>query len=337
MDTELQDPNSVVMDRVAVRIETHAHRINDRWTSDPYIRTVALFTIAMVVVQFVHAVTGMRGIMGIYLVALAATLWFERKDLLQQFKEMRRERSGLQAALFGLLFLIGILVFAPFFYLMRGITRFNQKRRRQLNSEFDIEDSPFNARVTCHGEPAELSRVIEIRNTLFEPQIFLRSDLLRIGSSFWILSLLIGLMISTLAVLILLGTWLSHWLPILNTDFMLITFIPATLLFLWIVSRVWRQVFADYYRVVPGRIDMMTFRPFRRGGEVADRIHLHNANVQVKYPRQSISIRTAENPPREFSLSLELVSSPHAFAEAVMHAAITSTAAPPLPDDEFIG
>lgn len=97
------------------------------------------------------------------------------------------------------------------------------------------------------------------------------------------------------------------------------------------------SLFPRYYRVVPGRLDILDYTPFRRKPHSIEKINLRGATVDVRYDIGKIEIETDSCPPMKKDISLTDCKERHRFAEAIMLAAMSSAAAPPLPDDELLG
>ena len=92
-----------------------------------------------------------------------------------------------------------------------------------------------------------------------------------------------------------------------------------------------------YYRVVPGRIDVLRFGLLRRQPLQVEHIDLRNA-AQIVIEFDHAKIRISEGiASNERVLKLNDAAEPHRLAEAVVQAAISTYPAAPLPDDDLTG
>ena len=88
---------------------------------------------------------------------------------------------------------------------------------------------------------------------------------------------------------------------------------------------------------MPGRLDILEYRPFDRKPRSIEKIDLRGATVTVRYGLGTLMIETASSPPFERGILLTDLKETHRFAEAVMQAAMSSTPTPSPPDDQLLG
>ncbi|MCB9852105.1 MAG: hypothetical protein H6819_03345 [Phycisphaerales bacterium] len=322
--------------RIAVRVEHHNNRIDDHWTSHPGVGVLA-WNISLAVAFQVMWLISPRMMITAWLIAGLFAVWQDRREFLDHFSESRTRRGAVLGSAIILVFLAFAIAFAPLYLAFRTSDRVKKNRRQRINEQFDIKDSQFSSRVTCHGEPAELAPLLDIHDAPFEPVIILsRADVFPRDFGSWGMAALLIASFSVITFGLVIGIWFTNRFtgslaPIAQGV------ILATLVGIgWPLVRLWRTVCAEYYRIVPGRIDIMKFRPFRTKGRIIDQINVRNARVDVEFNKQQAYIRTTDDPPRQVLLSLAN-GEPHAFAEAILKAAICSSPAPPLPDDELLG
>ncbi len=98
---------------------------------------------------------------------------------------------------------------------------------------------------------------------------------------------------------------------------------------------IWTRILPRYYRVVPGRIDVMMASLFGRSLRVEQRIDLRTAKLRLRGQRQILEIESTDG--RKDSIPFNGTSEPLAFVTAVFRGALCTSAAPPLPDDALLG
>jgi len=322
--------------RIAVRVEHHDHPIDDHWTSHNGVRIVT-WNIGLILSLQLLWLASSRLLIAAWIITSCVVIWLDRKEFREHFDASRDKHGPILGVVSMALFLLFAVVIAPFFLTIRTVNRIAKARRRRSNERFDIRDSPFESRVTCHGEPAELADIVDIPDASFEPAIFLgRADAFPKEFASWGTAGLIVVSFSIIVIGMVFTVWLTKRLsgalgPLAQGA------IFGTLPVIGVpIIRLWRTVFAEYYRIVPGRMDIMKFGPFRTRGRILNRINLRGATVSAKFTRQTIAITTADNPPEEHSLTMA-TRSPHAMTRAILRAAICTSPTPPLPDDELLG
>lgn len=99
---------------------------------------------------------------------------------------------------------------------------------------------------------------------------------------------------------------------------------------LWLLS----QLRPTYYRVVPGRLDILVGSPFSGKVRLAGRWNLRDALVKIRFDQQELFVRSWA---AKRTLCVGSISEPHAFVRAVFEAAISSHPTASLPDDALLG
>ncbi|MCP4591036.1 MAG: hypothetical protein GY842_09845 [bacterium] len=95
---------------------------------------------------------------------------------------------------------------------------------------------------------------------------------------------------------------------------------------------------AHYYRVAPGRLDVIKRRFMRTHVVCVRSIPLSEARIVCHYGRRTLTISEGPDEVAEScTIHLARVSAPHAFVQAVFRAARCPECATPLPDDAFLG
>ena len=191
------------------------------------------------------------------------------------------------------------------------------------------------ARLVCWGEPVELRRVAELPTELTGPSAFRDTgagSLLRMSSrSKHGLVQIVGVL--ALAGLVF---YCVSDNPVLV--FCIMVF------FKWGWDRALALWEGRYYRVVPGRLEILRFGLVSAKVKERRSISLGDGNIVCRYDKQRLEIspspvaQGAQHPPESVAvIHLEGLDEPHAFVEAVFQGAICTRAAPELPVDELLG
>ncbi len=190
-------------------------------------------------------------------------------------------------------------------------------------------------RLVCRGEPIELKRLARLCTELTIPSVFRDTGagaLLRISSrSAHGLPKIAG---------ILAMAGLVFYCVSDNPLFLLC----AMVFFKWGWDRALALWKGRYYRIVPGRLEILRFGLLRAKAKTRTLISLHDVNIVCRYDKQRLEISpsgtaegTQHQPEGVATIHLETLDEPHAFVEAVFQGAICSCAAPELPADELLG
>jgi hypothetical protein len=203
-----------------------------------------------------------------------------------------------------------------------------------LRSQRKRTDNP-DARLVCYGEQTELRSLENLTTELTEPAVFKgtgggtmlkMSSYSRLGAP-----RIIGL----LAVLLIVSCYAASD-PVL---------LFAGLVFAnWGVDALYAQWKGLYYRVVPGRLDLLRFGPLRSKGTAQSSVSLRAARIVCRYDKQELRI----SPLTEITemevvqedhaiIDLARLRNPHAFVKAVFQAAICTANCPRLTAHELVG
>jgi hypothetical protein len=188
-------------------------------------------------------------------------------------------------------------------------------------------------RLVCIGDSIELDEFTGIDGNLREPRIFralrisyarLQWGLLLVGPTVWVATINVAGPGQLPRILVLLGTLCAC---------VLLAHLPR-----------------DYYRVVPWRLDKLSFRLARSTVDCRQSWNLQDARITCNLAKRWMEIRPApadghagaDTPEGEESLhplrlSLRRFDEPHAFALAVFQAAVCERARPPLPCGGLVG
>ncbi len=192
-----------------------------------------------------------------------------------------------------------------------------RRRRRPVIGRLP---EPFDgARLNAFGRPEELAPLAELRDTCFEPVIMERE---LAGWS------IVSVVLLGSAVALLLRLFLDLLTPGLigNVSFLLY---PIGMFIVWLIQR----LRPTYYRIVPGRMDIMRFSVLTNRATIVDRWDLRNSHITVRFDRQLVGLGMSETR----HVRLAGLTEPHRFVAAVFQGAISTHETPPLPDDALLG
>lgn len=187
----------------------------------------------------------------------------------------------------------------------------------------DLKPARLGSRLIAFGNLYNLSHLTEISNQPFEPIIIERHMV--VSSMWWVFGtgMLAGVMLNMFVI------WFGG--PLSGTPGLLagLGFGVASVLF-WIPARLKPL----YYRIVPGRLDIMQFSLLQKRALLIRRIDLTMARIRVEFAKQTIEIQS----PRDGRLRLRLfnVSEPLEFVRGLFQGALCTHPAPPLSDDQLL-
>ncbi len=194
------------------------------------------------------------------------------------------------------------------------------QHREECSVGMELPPPEPNARLNASGLPWELAPLALIENVSFEPVIVERT---LFGSSssdlLWGMPIVIALSIMVKSTASYIGG------AIVSVACLLV------LLIIWIVQR----CRPTYYRIIPGRLDVMHFSPLSNRARVVDRWDLRDARISVRFERQMVELSTPTR--TKTTIRLYGLSEPHSFVKALLMAAISTSATPTLPDDALLG
>jgi len=101
------------------------------------------------------------------------------------------------------------------------------------------------------------------------------------------------------------------------------------------VMGLWFRLFPTYYRVVPGRLDVLRGSPFAGTPWVRERHDLRNAQVIAHFDEDTLYVYSPGR--RSLEIDWKTLSEPEEFVKTVFQAAVCTHPAPPLPDDTLLG
>ncbi len=189
-----------------------------------------------------------------------------------------------------------------------------------------IEQYPKqNARLICIGVPTDLSVYGDFFDASFEPAVYRSAFITEIlPRSANVFRGIIGLF------------WVSFFLSVmfftnLNIEFWLYAVMG---LFMSLVDGIIVFLWPLYFRIVPGRLDVMYFQPFTKKVFRIERIPLHNVKIVADIRRAYLSISDGD---KQHRFSLRMMPQKKQFLYFTFLAAMSSYDPPKLSDDDLIG
>lgn len=175
------------------------------------------------------------------------------------------------------------------------------------------------ARLLVRGTDQDVSAFVELTDAPFEPII--------VGVYYAKRHLIIGLLI---------GLCLCAGAPIF------FRWVPRPLnpgMFCMIVGTViaiaLQQLFPVYYRIVPGRMDVMESSLFTSRARVVDWWPLKTARIEIDFKKRRIELRDVGD--QRLTIWIPGVTEPYRLAVGLIQAAISTHEPAPLPDDRLLG
>ncbi len=215
-----------------------------------------------------------------------------------------------------------VALIAPLFWLL-------VREFRSLDAD-TVERPDPDVRLNCVCHPQSILRHGELQDVAFEPQVFRPFLASSLPWTRWLLVAAISVvtflvLVLTLYVLIGGGPYVGQ-----GAGGAAVAAGVATAMFLW----------PTYYRVVPGRLDVMEFSSLGRIPVRVTRYDLADAWLEIDLIRDVVVIGHYDErgePYTDAELSVGMMRRRTEFAHALLLAAISTHEAPPLPDDALLG
>lgn len=219
--------------------------------------------------------------------------------------------GGMGFAILAGLLLIGAIVWK--------LWRIRQSGRSLPKQRKDLTKVP-GARIVVIGKPQELALLQDLEDVPFEPIII--SKIMNMA--------IYGCLGITLIIVTFVLIFTS---PASRRVFGIsVLAFPIGLL----VSFLWRQAFPTYFRIVPGRLDLIQFNAFTNRRIRFEGWDLRTSDITLDFKKQLLTIVAAKTGKKK-EIQLVEAAEPYRLATAVMQAAICSYEAAPLPDDQLLG
>jgi hypothetical protein len=328
-------------DCVALRKQTHDNKTDDAESELPFpLRETTMVILPVVALGTAYWVFGFVGVAVWSAICGAVGMVLDNENLRRAFARRVKSRPVI-ACLEATGVVLLLFAFGGIFILMWVAGRFRKHRTEQRNRKWppdDVEDSPFESRITCYGMPQQLHRAASIRDTPFEPVIVQASRQFAVGDTTKMMAEL-GFMAATVAAAYLIGRGLKHALPLpwaswyaSTLDHPLIWPLALTP----VAGLMLRNAFPTYYRVVPGHLEIVNYN---FGGTHPVRIKtipLRLAKVTVRHHELNISVRHLPAGVVHM-ITLRDMREPNRLAEAIMRGAISTAEAQRVPAENLLG
>ncbi len=182
-----------------------------------------------------------------------------------------------------------------------------------LSSDRELRD----ARLIARGNRVVLSALAELTHEAFEPVIIeVHSSKVRTWTLF-----------PVAFVLVFVTSMFIPW----KTSMAGGLAFPTVVLIYWLIGR----CRPTYYRISPGRMDIMVGSFVGGRVRLPRRIDLRSASIVLLSKERCLLIRQPDEPPVE--IPYEQMSEPMPFVSSVFSGALCTSPAPPLPDDALLG
>jgi len=320
---------------IAIEMARHLHPLADgQWSPDSIATGLFFvpFTVVMILAAIMNSLWPWVIVCIVFCPILVITdgaelcrsmaTWFRSNPLTAVLKSI-----GCLALLFAM---------APLFVPQSVFRKY--VRRRRERDVLPLPDLPLpfeKPRLLCRGEPEELRHACDLRDVPFEPVIVQYSSWTDTIGHYWKVVLPVFLLVTfgPLLVLLLMGVSFGNIVSTCNVWLMLVTSL-ATVIVAWLI----KWLYPTYYRVVPGRLDIVRYKWWADRARSIERFDLREARkIEVNYANQNVVIEAAPSEPDCPVIYLSHIRERHRLAEAILMAAISTSPAPPLPDDELLG
>jgi len=190
----------------------------------------------------------------------------------------------------------------------------------------DAPEDSLRKRLACAAPAAWITRHGEFADVAFEPMIYRAAFVDRMPKSvFWVaLSASVG----AILVIEVLGRLFGFWAAF--DDLLVFKTFGG-----WAVGCLTADwLHPTYLRVVPGRVDVMRFSPFRTRNSVVARHDLRQAHLIIDLQNYVVFVDTERG---THELAIAFVRDSTRLAYHLLLAAMSSHPPPPLPDDALLG
>ncbi len=175
-------------------------------------------------------------------------------------------------------------------------------------------------RLHCRGHPQDLAGLRNLPVSSFEPIIVTRLHALSARA-------FTGSLLCAILVLMPICAWYKTpvWAPA----------VIAALL--WWLPAMMQCAYPVYYRIVPGRMDVLRFHALSSRARHVRSVQLDTADVVCRYDNYILEIRQGGGDDAVERVDLFGLNDPHQFVKGVFQGAICEEPAPRLPRDRLLG
>jgi len=197
----------------------------------------------------------------------------------------------------------------------------NRWRRRKLtpveNDDDDDDDEYEPVRLRASGRPEEIDPISQLQDVPFEPVIILKA---------YSTVIQVVLVVLLFPLLIFFPVYYDSWEPY---------HLIVVILIIWLLPKTIQWLYPVYYRVVPGRFDVLRSTPLSDRVQIREQWDLRASTIVASFKEQTLVITEPDGD--ELHLNLSVIYEPYRLVNAVFHAAICTHPAPPLPEDQLLG
>lgn len=208
--------------------------------------------------------------------------------------------------------------------MLQGFRVWGYRQRQEFRDRLQRAacDAHADERLRAYVHVDDAAGIDSMTEVPFEPVVIQRARLLPKARYFY----LIGIPAS-IVLIFLIGPILPfHWIYLVWFIVM-----PSAFVVFWLYPRAnpW------YYRITPGRMDLMRFEAFRRrrAGTILREWNLREAWIEVF--DHVVTIRPTRESAEAFRINVNELAEPQAFVYALFRGAISTHESPPLPRDRF--
>lgn len=200
----------------------------------------------------------------------------------------------------------------------------NRWRRRKLtpveNDDIDEdgdEDEYEPVRLRASGRQEEIDPISQLQDVPFEPVIILKA---------YSTVIQVVLVVLLFPLMIFFPVYYDSRVPY---------HLIVPMLILWLLPKIVQWLYPVYYRVVPGRLDVLRSTPFSDRVQIREQWDLRASMIVANFKEQTLVITEPDGD--GLNLNLSVIYEPYRLVNAVFHAAICTRPAPPLPEDQLLG
>ncbi len=197
----------------------------------------------------------------------------------------------------------------------------SRRQKRAANNARELPPPVAFARLSAFGRADELAELADLEDVPFEPVIIERRYPNWSGGRF----LLLGMAVVFVGIMFVEGF----------TDLSARGIAAGAYAFGIMLARLIQCLRPTYYRIVPGRLDLLRFSQLTNKARILRRWNLLETKVAVWFDSQTVELQPHGAPAT--TIRLFGLSEPRRFVLALLQGAISTHRPPPLPDDQLLG
>jgi len=186
------------------------------------------------------------------------------------------------------------------------------------------QERPGNPLLKCYGSAEDLARLDTISDEFFEPHI---------AQTTW----LFDVPYRRLMIVVWMVVHLVPLIVMMTLEYPVVIVVAFVLLISFFFRLFIRLGFPQYCRVVPGRVDILRYRPFSNKTKSRKSVSLEKATIECRFHKYLLEITPAGEEEPSVKVYLNTLRDAKGFAEMVFQGAQCKRPSPILPDDELMG